>query len=80
MVSQVVSNINDESKYLKIKQGFTEFLDDVTTMTTDGEHSHFGIGVGVGYKMRSGFVEAEYIRPNESIHASSFEISYKFHF
>lgn len=66
--------------YLKVKQGFTEFLGDFTTMNKDGEHSHFGVGVGVGYEMQSGFIEVEYIRPNESIHASIFEISYKFHF
>ena len=65
--------------YLKFKQGLTEFPK-ANTNNTDEESSHIGLGVGLGYKLSRGAIEVEYINPNKTIHASIFEISYKYHF
>jgi hypothetical protein len=65
--------------YFKIKQGFTDFPDAILR-DSDAENSHIGGGVGLGYRMHSWSVEVEYVYPNKTIHASIFEISYKYHF
>jgi hypothetical protein len=68
-----------EQLYFKVKQGITNFPD-MTLIGNDAEQSHFGVGIGIGYKLGTGFFELDYVYPNKTLHASSFEISYKFHF
>lgn len=65
--------------YLKFKQGISDFPK-ASTNNTDEESSHIGVGVGLGYKLNKGSIEVEYVYPNKTIHASIFEVSYKYHF
>jgi len=65
--------------YFKLKQGYTNFSD-ISLNDENAERSHIGLGLGIGYKIGSDDLELEYSYPNKTLHASSFEISYKVHF
>ncbi len=75
----VAKAYTSEQWYFKVKQGFTDFSD-LPLTNADAENSHIGLGIGIGYQLRSASFELEYVYPNKTIHASSIEISYKFHF
>lgn len=78
-VFAVVRAYTSERWFLKIKQGFTDFPD-VTSASSDAESSHLGVGIGLGYIIDSGNIEVEYVYPNKTLHASVFEINYKYYF
>ncbi|OUS27767.1 hypothetical protein A9Q98_09195 [Thalassotalea sp. 42_200_T64] len=68
-----------ERLFFKAKSGITNFPD-VVLKNDDAEHSHFDLGVGLGYKLYSTTLELEYIYANKTLHASIVEISVKYHF
>lgn len=65
--------------FFKVKQGITDFPD-ITLLDADAESSHFGAGIGLGYRKGSESIEIEYVYPNKTVHASLLEVSYKYHF
>ncbi len=78
-VFAALRGFTSDSLFFKLKQGVTKFPD-VILNRMNAESSHFGIGIGAGYLLSTGSIEIEYIRPNKTIDAGLFEVSYRVHF